>query len=76
MSEASEFPFPTKMVKLADIAPETLKSAWSRANVKDDPCAEYHIGDGWGIVASDVPNPFGMDLSQEIMAFYDPEAML
>jgi hypothetical protein len=69
-----EFNFPTKMVKLADLDQEMLRTAWHRSEVRDDPCAEYHIGEGWGIIAHDVAvaQREGKD---EIVAFYDKELL-
>jgi hypothetical protein len=64
--------FPTKMVKLADIDSDLLKAAWHRSEVRDDPCAEYHIGGGWGITAEDVVEALRSD-ALEIRAFYDAE---
>jgi hypothetical protein len=64
--------FPTKMVKLADIDRDILQAAWYRSEVRDDPCAEYHIGEGWGIVAGSVVAA-QKDDAKEITAFYDAE---
>ena len=58
----------TKMVKIDSINRETLRAAKHRADYRDDPCAEYSIGDGWLIVASDVSKALRDD-EQEIKAY-------
>ena len=44
----------TKMVKVSSINHQILLNAQHRAEYRDDPCAEYCIGDGWVVVAEDV----------------------